>query len=202
MRAGEVFVRRQLAFKYGSAAQQAKDEEAEKAELPQELAVSSQATSSGSAAAPSPANPFASVSSCVFGVQPQVPHLPGHLAVAEPAPLVQSKSKKRKTMAMAVSEKHLPGFVPVRVNYAPVENWRQMTVYVSPQCNSNDLTRALRQHVGGSANALRVHEGFRGHPYDSVTPLTHGPGSQRWIVPLGTPYLVVPSFCPDTLTWT
>ena len=70
------------------------------------------------------------------------------------------------------------GMVPICVRYAPLTSWSQKTIWVSPECNSDDLKWVMRKQLGGMVCTWRVHEGFRGHPYDRFTPLLDGaPGA-------------------------
>lgn len=95
------------------------------------------------------------------------------------------------------SFREVAGFVPVAVRYANVAAWVQRTVWVAPDCNSDHLKWGLRHHLGSSVSTWRVHEGFRGHPYDRYRPILEGPpppAPQEGR--LNGPILIVQSFGP------
>ena len=89
-----------------------------------------------------------------------------------------------------------PGLQAICVRYAPAYSWCQKTVYVSPECNSDHLKWHLSNSVGLTVSTTRVHEGFKGLPYDRFTPLLEGaPGADPADKQKG-PLMIIPSFGP------
>jgi hypothetical protein len=115
---------------------------------------------------------------------------------AEPTANMIATSETPGIMQPNVKMEPSRGYIPLTVRFAPVHTWKQRTVYVNENCNSDDLKWALRSQFGCDVSTLRVHEGFRGTPYDRRTPLTQGPPDQQWTAPNDMPFLVIPSFGP------
>lgn len=95
-----------------------------------------------------------------------------------------------------VSFKEEPGLVGVTVRYAHILAWSQRTVYISPECNSDQLKWGLRNHLGGSVSTWRVHDGFRGHPYDRFRPIVSGPENGKPEEAMKGPVVIAQSFGP------
>jgi hypothetical protein len=88
-----------------------------------------------------------------------------------------------------------PGYTAVSVWYAPIISWRQKIVYVSPHASSDHLKWFMADLVGNNVTTFRVHSGWRGTPYDRMTPVTQPPpGAHADEQP--TVLLLVPSFGP------
>lgn len=68
-----------------------------------------------------------------------------------------------------------PGYVPIVVRYAPMSSWEQRTLYVRRDTNSDTLKYALKSELGAGPSLWRVHEGYRGEPYDRYTPVQQPP---------------------------
>jgi hypothetical protein len=119
-------------------------------------------------------------------------------AAAQPGALALTGGEEPKNSDIMenVSTEEKPGFIPLTVRFAPGQAWKQRTVYINNKCNSDDLKWALRSQFGCNVSTLRVHEGFRGMPYDRYRPLTQGPPGQVWLGHNDITFLVVPSFGP------
>jgi len=61
------------------------------------------------------------------------------------------------------------------VAFAPRPVWRQKTLWVTRECNSDDLKYAMRSWLQADVSSLRVHSAWRGTPYDRTTPVLSAP---------------------------
>ena len=66
-----------------------------------------------------------------------------------------------------VSSQPVVGMVPICLRWAPIERWKQRTLWVVPTCDSDDLKWFFRSHLMSSVSTWRVHDGFGGKPNDS-----------------------------------
>jgi hypothetical protein len=97
------------------------------------------------------------------------------------------------------------GYVPIVVRYAPISSWQQRTLYVRKDTNSDSLKWALKNDLGAGPSMWRVHEGYRGDPYDRYTPVATHPrrdpsdttgGSRVDGSGTSAPLFIAPSFGP------
>ena len=69
-------------------------------------------------------------------------------------------------------------------------------MWISRNCNSDNLKWYLVQSLGGTASTLRVHDGFNGLPFDRFTPLLNGPPGGNPAEANKGPLVIVQSFGP------
>ena len=86
--------------------------------------------------------------------------------------------------------------VAITVRYAPVGSWVQRTLYFPKDASSDDIKWRLRDQLGAGPSVWRVHEGYRGMPYDRFTPVVDGPPGSAENEMMRAPLVIAPSFGP------
>ncbi len=108
----------------------------------------------------------------------------------------EAEARHEGAPAAKVSFQEEPGMRAVCVRYAKPDAWVQRVVYISADCNSDDLKWALRNHTQGTVSTWRVHDGWRGKPYDRFRPIVQGPNYCTPGEELRAPLVIAPSFGP------